>query len=307
MRALEDFVPIRVECDLRNTQFKHAAATLMAGDERLHGIADVFDIPVERVGRLAACVGPLVSGALPQEWVRHHLGLGVEQIFSFVPSGTEYMDGKHNVNADIPRNILDYLHWSGTFLPKPVTLTPLESVEYMLYAPPASSYYFGQFAMMHACWFRQRHAYDFVMDLDTDEYIWLEAGMMSQPKPAHALLDSVPGDAAAVTLGRFVYPPKCQPTNKSVPLVRRAIMRQPLADWQGKFILRPRDVVIATNHKTVKVREGMQMSVDLSRSAKIKHLRDEGLRYEGSFDCDSLVKDESNWQVGQGSVVPIRR
>ena len=114
-RALEEYTPVRVECSLPEQGFKHAAVSLRAGDQPLLGVAEVVDVPTQRAGTLAACVGPLVSGSLSQEWVRHHERLGVERFFSFVPSGKEYTDGKYNVAGDIPANILDYLQWSGTF------------------------------------------------------------------------------------------------------------------------------------------------------------------------------------------------
>jgi hypothetical protein len=95
--ALEEFVPIRVECSLQQRpHFQLAMAALAAGEERLVGVTEVADIPQRRAGRLAACVGPQVSGALSPEWLGHHEQLGVERFFSFVPTGKEYTDGKQN-------------------------------------------------------------------------------------------------------------------------------------------------------------------------------------------------------------------
>ena len=212
---------------------------------------------------------------------------------ALVPGGREYTDGKYNANGDIPENILDYLHWSGTFRPEAVTLTPRASVEYLPYAPPATSFYFGQFAMMHACWYMQRYAYDFVLYVDTDEYVWLESSVMGRPKPLLAWLGTVPAKAATVTLHRFTYPPACQPSGAHAPMVERAVVRQEDAHQHSKMLVRPRDLLLATNHVPVDVRDGFEESYDAVDEVRLKHIRDENFRYPGIFDCTDarLVQD----------------
>lgn len=304
--GLEEFVPIRVECSLQqHPQLHLAMVALAAGEERLVGVTEMADIPQRRAGRLAACVGPQVSGALSPEWLEHHEQLGVERFFSFVPTGKEYTDGKYNINGDIPENILDYLHWSGTFPPEAVALAPRATVEYMLYSPPAGTYYFGQYAMMHACWYKQRHAYDFIMYVDTDEFIWLEAAAMTAPKPLHALLARLPDTTAALHMWRWTYPPSCQPGDSSVPLVQRAVLHVPEHHFLPKVILRPRDVRNGTNHWPQVVREGMRKSVEMPDRAKIKHLRESGKRYIEQVACSGLITDEERWRSRAPLLTPL--
>ena len=182
-----------------------------------------------------------------------------------------------------------------------MALTPQASVEYLLYSPPATTYYFGQFGMMHACWYMQRYAYDFVLYVDTDEFVWLESSFMAGPKPLQAWLSQVPASAATVTLYRYNYPPPCQPSSAHAPLVERAVMRQESPHWQNKLILRPKDVFVATNHRPVDIRGGLQWGYDRGDEIRVKHIRDGGFRYlEGSFDCSGMVPDSQNWRAAQG-------
>ncbi|CAL8471744.1 g11286 [Coccomyxa elongata] len=274
--ALEEYVPIRVDCPLQQKQFRYAAASLKAGEDRLVGMTEVIDISTERVGLVAACVGPLVTGSLPAAWLDYHDKLGIDHFFSFVPSGKEYTDGKYNMEGYIPHTILDYLHWFGQFRPQAINLEPHPSLHYLLYAPPATGYYFGQFAMMHACWYEQRYAYDFIMDLDTDEYIWLNSTLAGQPAPLHAVLRSLPADVATVQIERYTYPLKCQPSElaDTAPLVQRALVRTSTTDNSPKMILRPKDVVVATPHEPYVAQRGMKIRVAIdmnSRQAPRKH------------------------------------
>ena len=289
--ALEEYVPIRVDCPLQQEQFSYAAASLKAGEDRLVGTIEIIDVPTERAGLVAACVGPLVTGSLPVEWLKYHGELGVDHFFSFVPSGKEYTDGKYNTEGDIPHSILEYLHWFGKFRPQAINLESHPSLHYLLYAPPATGYYFGQFAMMHACWYEQRYAYDFIIDLDTDEYLWLNSTLARQPTPLHAVLGSLPANVATVHISRYTYPPKCQPSElaDAAPLVQRAVVRTPNQDNSPKMILRPKDVVVATPHEPYAARPGKEIRYDIGRQVYIKHFRSKG-RYVQGFgkDCNDL-------------------
>ena len=171
---------------------------------------------------------------------------------------------------------------------------PHANVQYLIYAPPATSFYFGQFAMMHACWYEQRYAYDFILDADTDEFVWLNSTLANQPQPLHAVLESVPANAATVTLRRYTFPPQCQPGENSneSPLVMRAVVRAANPDFQPKMILRPKGLLTATNHIPVDVREGMDWSYDPGEWVYIKHIRPKGRHIYGLGDgCGDLVRD----------------
>jgi hypothetical protein len=175
----------------------------------------------------------------------------------------------------------------------------------MLYSPPATTYYFGQYAMMHACWHKQRHAYDFILYVDTDEYVWLEASAMAAPRPLQALLAHLPDDAAALHMWRWTYPPSCQPANNSsIPLVQRAVLHLDHPHNLPKVVLRPRDVRNATNHWPLGVREGMRESVEMPDKAKIKHLRESGKRYIEDAPCSALIADGAAWR-SRAALVPL--
>ena len=49
----------------------------------LKGLAwlQVTDVPTKRVGRVAACIGPLVTGSISPEWLDHHERMGVERFY----------------------------------------------------------------------------------------------------------------------------------------------------------------------------------------------------------------------------------
>ena len=49
-------------------------------------VLQVVDVPTKRVGHIAACVGPLVSGSVSPEWLDHHEALGVERFFRCAPT-----------------------------------------------------------------------------------------------------------------------------------------------------------------------------------------------------------------------------
>lgn len=55
---------------------------------KVDGYLQVIDVPTQRVGRVAACVGPLVTGQLSQEWMDHHQALGVEQFYRWSPQSS---------------------------------------------------------------------------------------------------------------------------------------------------------------------------------------------------------------------------
>ena len=105
--------------------------------------------------------------------------------------------------------------------------------------------------MMHACWYEQRYAYNFIIDLDADEHLWLTSTLALQPAPLHAVLKSMPANVATVHISRYTYSPKCQPSElaDAAPLLQRAVVRTPNQDNSPKMILRPKDVVVATPHK----------------------------------------------------------
>ncbi|BDA51614.1 hypothetical protein COCOBI_19-1700 [Coccomyxa sp. Obi] len=289
--AWEEYVPVRVDCPLQQKEFRYATASLKAGEDILVGVSEIIDMPRERIGLVAACVGPLVTGSPSAAWLKHHEELGVEQFFSFVPSGKEYTDGKYNIGGEVHPDILDYLHWGGKFLPQAINLEPHPSVRYLVYAPSATGFYFGQMAMMHACWYEQRYAYDFILDTDADEFIWINSTLARQPAPLHAVLRSVPANAATVTLERYTYPPQCQPSEHADtdPLVQRAVVRAYHPDFQPKMLVRPKDVVVATPHVPSEVRGGMESTYDLGRQVYIKHIRPKGKYIYGLGEgCDDL-------------------
>ena len=88
------------------------------------------------------------------------------------------------------------------------------------------------------------YAYDFVLDTDTDEYLWLNASVTGLVKTMHAVLGSVPAHAATVTFRRYTYPPQCQPSELKdvIPLGKRSHVRTATPELEPKMVLRPRYV-----------------------------------------------------------------
>ena len=288
--SIEEYVPIRVDCELKFT-FKEATASLIGAGQLLQGTSEVTHIDlVQHKGYIAACVGPHFSGELSRDWVQHHSDLGVESFYSFVPYGTDYMNGKYNTEGGLPHHVLEYLHGYGSFKPEPVLLSPQPAVEYLLFAPPASSFYFGQVAMMHACWYLQRYAYNFVLAVDTDEYLWVNSTIRRTQLSLRELLDEVPAFAATVVLHRYTYPKACQEDAMEPP--SRARHRTAEPHWQGKLILRPLHVIEATVHSPIRVRRGMQPSVyDSSQDIFLKHVREGIGHIYGVPSCEGLIED----------------
>lgn len=100
--ALEEYVPIRVDCPLQQEQFSYAAASLKAGEDRLVGTIEIIDVPTERVGLVAACVGPLVTGSLPVEWLKYHGELGVDHFFTLCPQEKSIRTGSTTLREIFP-------------------------------------------------------------------------------------------------------------------------------------------------------------------------------------------------------------
>ena len=293
--AVEEYIPVRVTCQL-DVDIKDATAGLIGAGQQLLGRCDVTDISTVHSGRIAACVGPLVSGSLSQDWVTYHKGLGVQAFYNFVPSGTGFVNGKYNADGRLPHHIQAYLHAYGSFKPSAVSLSPQSRVENLLYAPPATSYYFGQCAMMHACWYMQRYAYDFILAIDADEYVWMNTTSLNSSKPLAAWLRSVPADAASVAVPRYTYPLACQEDAKQYP--SQATRRTLYPHGLPKMILRPLAVHRATVHFVCNVREGMQYSVDSAPEVYIKHTREHiDSTYTLERGCESLVQDMFGQQV----------
>lgn len=89
----------------------------------------------------------------------------------------EYTDGKYNIGGDIPGSVLDYLHWLGTLGAAPV------SAVFALCAP-------GNLVLLWAICHDACvlvYAYDFVLDTDINEYLWLNASVAGLVKPMHAV------------------------------------------------------------------------------------------------------------------------
>ena len=290
--AVEEYIPIRVDCELKEHVRYATASLVIAGEVPLPGTCEVMHIDaVRHRGRIAACVGPLFTGSLPEDWVTHHTDIGVERVYNFVPSGIEFMDGKYNTHGVLPDRVLEHLHGYAPFKPEPVSLSPQPAVENLLYSPPATSFYFGQVAMMHACWYMQRYSHEFILAIDADEYLWMNSTAINVPDSLGAWLNGVPLDAATVALHRYTYPKACQVHVKDPP--SRASRRIETPHFQGKMILRPQDVIEATVHGPRRVKQGMHSTVhDPSQGMFLKHIREGVGHIYGITGCEGLVDDK---------------
>ena len=245
---------------------------------------------LEHRGRIAACVGPLFSGSLSEDWVTHHTDIGVERFYNFVPSGIDFMYGKHNTHGVLPDRIVEHLHGYAPFNSEPVSLSPQPAVENLLYSPPATSFYFGQVAMMHACWYMQRYLHEFILAIDADEYLWVNSSATSVPDSLGAWLDGVPANAAAVAIHRYTYPKACQKDVKDPPSRARSRIEAP--HFQSKMILRPRDIIEATVHGPRRVEQGMHSVVhDPLQGVFLKHVREGVGHIYGVTGCEGLIQD----------------
>jgi len=220
-------------------------------------------IEVSRNGLIGACVSPLFAHTPHlMDWIQYHVELGVNEVQMYVPHAS-FIDAENytSVYGSAPLK-----GQRGRF-----RVQPFHSryVAWRHYTPRPSSYYFGQLATYNDCIFRNRRRYDFIMLLDTDEFVVLQ-----QPPLLSFLETFLTENYSNIRLPNFYTSVACpvqedlqiledfdifvEPYPDASLLVVREGEEGGTANWNtgSKTIVRPLNVKATHTHGPVYLEEG---------------------------------------------------
>ncbi len=270
------FMGYRIVCPLHDSS-PDAVELVLQGNATVTGRQPLEAIPMQRQGSLAVCTGPALSwrGVEPS-WLEYHKDIGVDHVRIFVPIGRDTMVNRFNLMG-LPDHLIYYLRsFNGQVTGAPFKfVTGFDYVSYMTYSPPAVTWYWSQFTIMHACWYSLRHAYDFVLTIDFDEYL-----AMNVDDSLDHWLEGISQDTGAVLVQRFIYPARCQQVSVGdPPNPAHLLIREETTDGAHpqfpKLILRPSKLILATNHKPMKLSDDCDKVWEAPESdIELKHFRD---------------------------------
>ncbi len=229
----------------------------------------VHQVGTAAEGTLAACLGVAYSHQDSSEWVTYHSKLGVEKFHQYYVAGI-HTDSKDPVRP-VSHGHLQNMSWQELF--------PLG---------PELRYLFSQITMYNECLYRFRHAYEYLLVIDTDEYVRIALPQYQNvPLPLPAFLsENMPEHVAAMLLLIWAYPLQCQPESGSGTLVARSMLREPTAQVPGlyeyvswingrnKMIIRPVGVLELCVHRICTVADDWDKQVFIPHDqAYVKHFR----------------------------------
>ena len=247
----------------------------------------VHEVDTVSSGSLAACVGVAYSHQDSQEWLSYHSNLGVARFHQY------YVSGIHTEQQNPVR---------------PSSQGPFSPITWQEIFPlgPELRYLFSQITMYNECVYRFRYVYDYLLVIDTDEYVHIAMPQYQPLQPALPafLADNMPEHVAAMLLLMWAYPLQCQPQSATGTLVDRSRLREASAQMPGlydyvswingrnKMIIRPAGVLELCVHRICTVADDWDKQVLLPQDkAYVKHFR----RW-GWWDdkCDQLQQEAAS-------------
>lgn len=126
------------------------------------------------------------------------------------------------------------------------------------------------------CLVRSRYSYDYVMFLDVDEFIYLNATTMGRKAPVSLpafLRHTFPRRTASLELITYAYPKNCPASTVSAFAERHKLRDRSLIKHHVKLMVRPKHVQEVFVHFVIAVDDGWQEKLRVKEeSAFLKHI-----------------------------------
>ena len=187
------------ERDTNSVNLRHARVTLI-----FQGTFASLVLPsrpvepvTQRVGSLAACVGPLFS-ARPYinlgDYFKYYARLGVDHFYAYVPADQHAL-------AIQPNNSIKNVTW-------------------LLYQASPRRFYSGQVPLMQDCHSRLRYAFDYLAYFDTDEYLVLRTdSLLSYLNVLMPVHQTGPIQVSAISFSTWDFPAYCDRDGEAISLI----------------------------------------------------------------------------------------
>lgn len=128
----------------------------------------------QQTARLGACLGPLFSASpTMHDWMYYHRDMQISEFHIYVPHG-RFIDAA-NYSREAGSHPAKGLRSSAR-----ATTFYSSTVTWHHYRPRPLSYYFGQMITYNECIFRNRHRYEYLVLMDSDEFLVLAEGTLLQ-------------------------------------------------------------------------------------------------------------------------------
>lgn len=218
----------------------------------------VKEVQTNKRGRLAACLGVIYSHQpLLPNWFTYYSDLGVEH-FHVYRARDHSLDQTAISGHDIlfTRPFAPHVHPQAT---------------YHDVRPGKHRWQYGQATVHSLCIYSLRYTYDYIVLVDTDEYLWFEKPNASLV----AFLDrSLPPAVASARFANWYFP-ACFSNNTSVVDQYTTADGQPeLHDSAGKCVVRPLGVKNFYVHKVYEPATGFEEAYNVPvEQAFVKHFR----------------------------------
>lgn len=134
----------------------------------------IESIITQQTAQIGACLGPLFSAAPTlHDWMYYHRDMQVSEYHIYIPHG-KFIDA-----ANYSREAGSH---PGAGLRASARAATFYSsvVSWHHYWPRPLSYYFGQMIIYNECVYRNRHRYQYIMLIDSDEFLVLANGTLLQ-------------------------------------------------------------------------------------------------------------------------------
>ena len=224
----------------------------------------IESIETERVGKIAACVGPLYTQRrVIKPFVLYSAQLGIERF-----------DIYHTLVGDFTvANPWMVGIWPSAELSQhePLDLFSHPRVRWHSYEAPLLRYYHGQTTALNDCIVRNRYLFEFIVISDPDEIIRIAQGPSNDMA---AMLDRhLPPTHSSMAIPRYMFPTQCcqghlgdQALDNEAASVQffDSCRLHTMKDHDfGKNIVRPDLVEAVSQHITLLHREGVQERIIL--------------------------------------------
>lgn len=272
------WTPVTLTCDSRALLLAPVTVVLHPGGQAV----DVRGMHTNHVGRLAACVATLYSDSpSAAEWLELTRGVGVEQFSIY--------HGDATLNFSSFKAAIWGLHKVVEAL-QPFERFVAPSVSWHAVAPGHGRWSFGQGTAHSLCLYSLRYAFDYVMMLDTDEYMFTPGTSLVQ------FLDAeLPHNVASAWFHRVTHN-YCDvdytPGKGSIfEQVATGTGESEQLDWfHGKSIVRPLLVDQFYVHMVRNATGAHEASVIIPQDkAFIKHVRIGATHNRAGGPCDVAV------------------
>lgn len=238
----------------------------------------VEEVKQEKVGQIGACIAPLFSSTPSlHDWLLHSRDMGIQHFYVYVPHGA-FIDAEN------------YTRYAGSFpetgLRSRHPVRPFYSSTMFWYhlTPMQDSYYFAQMASYNDCIFRNRRRHDFLLLLDTDEFLFFDKKYESLQGFLNSALTP---DKGAVQMGLSWHSYDCPREHGRQQFEAPDALREEQPDvgyfssrdpetWYngGKCIVRPLNIVFMHVHNPLAVVDGIELMQKVPPAdAAMRHIR----------------------------------